>query len=65
MTERRNVKEPPDCDIFEDMKRRIRCSYISDLINHKQAILQEFDRMNLKRYPQKQLDDFLQYIFRE
>lgn len=65
MTERRNVNEPPACDIFEDMKRRIRCSYISDLINHKQAILQEFDRMNLKRYPQKQLDDFLQYIFRE
>lgn len=52
-------------DIFEDMQKRIRTDYISDLPYHKEQIFQFLKSMNLDNYPSAQLEDFSFYVFKE
>ena len=50
-------------DIFEDMRQRLACSYISDLPYHKRAVWVELKKLCLSDYPMKQLEDFSRYVF--
>lgn len=50
-------------DLFEDMKNRIGCVYISDLPYYKQAVWTELKRLPLSDYPEEQKQDFFRYVF--
>ncbi len=50
-------------DIFEDMRARVGCTYISDLPRFPRLVRKELGHLSLESYPQKQLEDFAQYIF--
>lgn len=50
-------------DIFEDMREKIGCPFISDLPGYKRAVWFEMRRMALGDYPQEQLEDFSRYVF--
>lgn len=50
-------------DIFSDMQVSIGCPYISDLPHHKYMVWQEMKLLHLADYPQKQLEDFVGYVF--
>lgn len=50
-------------DIFEDMKDKIGCEYISDLPCYKKEIENELKQQDLSKYDKKQIDDFFEYIF--
>lgn len=50
-------------DIFEDMRKRIGCQFISDLPNKKDRVITELIVMRLDRYDEKQLQDFFTYVF--
>lgn len=50
-------------DLFEDMKNRIGCSYISDLPFHKRRIWRELKHFPLSAYPENQKQDFFHYVF--
>lgn len=50
-------------DIFQDMKERIACEYISDLPSHRYQIILEIKKLNLSKYDKKQLEDFSVYVF--
>lgn len=52
---------PPD--IFEDMRQKIGCLYISDLPYHKRTLWQELKRIPPSDYPRKQWEDFARYVF--
>lgn len=50
-------------DIFEDMRKRIGCQFISDLPNKKDRVITELIVMRLDRYDEQQLQDFFTYVF--
>lgn len=50
-------------DIFEDMRQRLACSYISDLPYCKREVWEELKKLCLSDYPMKQLEDFSCYVF--
>lgn len=50
-------------DIFSDMKTIIGCSYISDLPHRRYMVWNEMKYMYLADYSQKQIEDFLKYVF--
>lgn len=50
-------------DIFEDMREKIGCPFISDLPGYKRAVWFEMRRMALGDYLQEQLEDFSRYVF--
>lgn len=50
-------------DIFSDMQSKLCLSYISDLPHHKQRIFMKMKRINLNVYPDRQLEDFSNYVF--
>lgn len=50
-------------DIFEDMRQRLSCSYISDLPCNKRAVWEELKRLCPSDYPPQQLEDFSCYVF--
>ena len=52
-----------DKDLFEDMKNRRGCSYISDLPFHKRRIWRELKHFPLSAYPENQKQDFFHYVF--
>ncbi len=45
------------------MKGCIGCTYISDLPRYRYEIWEKMKRMELEKYPLKQLDDFCEYVF--
>lgn len=53
-----------DDDIFEEMRQRLNCEYISDIRNLKKEVFQELHRISLDRYTNRQLEDFANYVFR-
>lgn len=50
-------------DIFEDMRAKIGCPFISDLPWNKRPVWKELRRMTLADYPPEQLEDFSRYVF--
>lgn len=50
-------------DLFEDMRNRIGCVYISDLPYCKRAVWTELKRFPLSDYPEEQKQDFFRYVF--
>lgn len=50
-------------DIFEDMKSRTGCLYVSDLPFCKRQIWKELKKLPLTDYPEAQLEDFCKYVF--
>ena len=50
-------------DIFKDMQAKVGCEYISDLPSYKRKVWQEMKRLNPADYEEKQLEDFLKYVF--
>lgn len=52
-----------DEDIFEEIRQRLSCDYISDLRNLQNEVLQELRKISLDRYTVNQVDDFMDYVF--
>lgn len=50
-------------DLFEYMKNRIGCTYISDLPNNSYKVWQELKKIQLSDYPESQKVDFSRYVF--
>ena len=50
-------------DIFDDMIKRVDCSYVSDLRYNKKAVESKLKKMDLSQYSEKQLEEFAQYVF--
>ncbi len=50
-------------DIFDDMIKRVDCSYVSDLRYNKKAVEDKLKGMDLSSYSEKQLEEFVQYVF--
>lgn len=50
-------------DIFEDMRKKIGCRYISDLKYHKRTVWKELRQMVLTEYETEQIEDFSRYVF--
>ena len=50
-------------DIFDDMIKRVDCSYVSDLRYNKKAVEDKLKGMDLSSYREKQLEEFAQYVF--
>lgn len=49
-------------DLFEDMKRKFRCSYISDLPKVKQEVLKELEKMDTGKYPETEIQKLREYL---
>lgn len=45
------------------MQIKIGCLYVSNLPNYKYAVWDEMKHFCLSDYPEKQLDDFSNYVF--
>ena len=50
-------------DIFDDMIKRVDCSYVSDLRYNKKIVESKLKTMDLSLYDEKQLEEFAQYVF--
>ena len=50
-------------DIFDDMIKRVDCSYVSDLRYNKKIVESKLKTMDLRLYNEKQLEEFAQYVF--
>lgn len=50
-------------DIFDDMIKRVDCSYVSDLRYNKKIVESKLKTMDLSLYDEKQLKEFAQYVF--
>lgn len=50
-------------DIFDDMIKRVDCSYVSDLRYNKKIVESKLKTMDLSLYNEKQLEEFTQYVF--
>ena len=50
-------------DIFDDMIKRVECSYVSDLRYNKKIVESKLKTMDLSLYDEKQLEEFAQYVF--
>lgn len=50
-------------DIFDDMIKRVDCSYVSDLRYNKKEVEDRLKRMDLSSYSEKQLEEFAKYVF--
>ena len=47
-------------DIFDDMIKRVECSYVSDLRYNKKIVESKLKTMDLSLYNEKQLEEFAQ-----
>ena len=50
-------------DIFDDMIKRVECSYVSDLRYNKKIVESKLKTMDLSLYNEKQLEEFAQHVF--
>ena len=50
-------------DIFDDMIKRVECSYVSDLRYNKKIVESKLKTMDLSLYDEKQLEEFALYVF--
>ena len=50
-------------DVFDDMIKRVDCSYVSDLRYNKKIVESKLKTMDLSLYNEKQLEEFAQYVF--
>ena len=50
-------------DIFDDMIKRVDCSYVSDLRYNKKIVESKLKTMDLSLYNEKQLEEFAHYVF--
>ena len=50
-------------DIFDDMIKRVECSYVSDLRYNKKIVESKLKTMDLSLYDEKQLEEFAQNVF--
>lgn len=49
-------------DIFEDMRHRFNCTYVSDLKCYREKVILELQRMTLSDYQPKSVTDLVDYI---
>lgn len=49
--------------IFEDVREKIGCTYISDLHFCQEKVKKTLKKMDLTSYSQGQMNDFCQYVF--
>lgn len=49
--------------IFEDVREKIGCTYISDLHFCQEKVKRTLKKMDLTSYSTEQLNDFCQYVF--
>ena len=50
-------------DIFEDMRAKVSCMYISDLSSSKDQVKKELFNLSLGRYSEKQVFEFCEYVY--
>lgn len=49
-------------DIFEDIRKIMCCTYISDLRYCKKEAREQFQKMSLSEYSFEQIKDFIEYV---
>ena len=49
-------------DIFEDMRKRLNCAYVSDLKCYREKVILELQRMTLSDYQPKSVTDLVDYV---
>ncbi len=49
-------------DIFEYVRKKLGIDFISDLKYHQTAAENALDQIDISKYPEKQINDFLTYI---
>ena len=49
-------------DLFEDMRRKFRCNYISDLPKVKKEVLKELEKMGTEKYPESEIKKLKEYL---
>ena len=49
-------------DLFEDMKQKFRCNYISDLPKVKKEVLKELEDMGEEKYPESEIQKLKEYL---
>lgn len=49
-------------DIFEDIRQRLHCTYVSDIKNCEQRVLFELDQMDLTKYSPEDIKELKLYI---
>lgn len=49
-------------DLFEDMRRKFRCNYISDLPKVKNEVLKELEIMQTGKYPESEIKKLKEYL---
>lgn len=50
-------------DIFEDMRAKVGCMYISDLSSSKDQVKKELFNLSLDQYSEKQVFEFCEYVY--
>lgn len=61
------INIPAYCDLFEDLRKKVECMYISDMrfSPYNGIARHEFSRMDLSKYPAEMLLDAVQYLYGE
>ena len=49
-------------DIFEDMRQRLNCAYVSDLKCYREKVILELQWMTLSDYQPKSVTDLIDYV---
>lgn len=49
-------------DIFEDMRRRLNCAYVSDLKYYREKVMLELHRMTVSDYQSQNITDLVDYV---
>jgi hypothetical protein len=52
-------------DIFEDVRIKVGCEFISDLPNRKRDVFAAMRKINFSDYTQEKIIEFLEYVFQE
>lgn len=60
----KNEQDDSELDIFEDICNKIGLYYISDLRHNIDLASHAIRKIDLTKYPQRQIDDLAHYLFR-
>ena len=52
-------------DIFEDVRIKVGCEFISDLPNRKRDVFTAMRKIDFSDYTQEKIIEFLEYVFQE
>lgn len=55
-----------DLDLLEDLRKKVKCAYISDMrYSYQNIARKEFEKMDLSQYPNEMYKDAFHYLYKE